>query len=60
VIEIYCMGDSKLYDKEFDRSNIKEEYMFRASNTATQTQGSDEVEGENEVNMNIICDRDNY
>jgi hypothetical protein len=49
--------DSKLYDKEFDKCDANEEYMPRASNTAAQTQGGDEVEGENEVTMNTICDR---
>jgi hypothetical protein len=51
------MSDSKLHDKGFDMSNANEEYMPRASNITIQTQGGDEVEGENEVIMNTICDR---
>jgi hypothetical protein len=31
--------------------------MPRASNTTAQTQGGDEVEGENEVTINTIRDR---
>jgi hypothetical protein len=49
--------DSKLYDNKFDKCDVNEEYMPRASNTTAQTQGGDEVEEENEVTINTICDR---
>jgi hypothetical protein len=49
--------DSKLHDKEFERCDANEDYMTRASNATTQTQGGDEVEEENEVTLNTIHGR---
>jgi hypothetical protein len=49
--------DSKLYDNKFDKCDVNEDYMPRASNTTAQTQGGDEVEGESEVTINTIRDR---
>jgi hypothetical protein len=39
--------DRKLYDKEFVRCDANREYIARASNALAQTQGGDEIEGEN-------------
>jgi hypothetical protein len=50
--------DSQLRDKEFERCDADEEYMPRASNVEEQTQDDGhEIDGENEVTMNIIRDR---
>jgi hypothetical protein len=52
------VSDSQLRDKEFERCDAYEEYMPRASNVEEQTQDDGrEIEGENEVTMNIIRDR---
>jgi hypothetical protein len=50
--------DSQLRDKKFERCDVDEEYMPRASNVEEQTQdGGHEIEGENEVTMNTIRDK---
>lgn len=46
--------DNKLRDKEFDRCDADEGYLPRA---VTQTQGDENVDGENEETMNTIRDR---
>jgi hypothetical protein len=49
--------DSKLNDKELSKCDANKEYMPRASNTASQTQGANKVEGDNEATMNTIHNR---
>jgi hypothetical protein len=50
--------DSRLRDKKFERCDADEEYMPGASNVEEQTQDDGrEIEGENKVTMNTICDR---
>lgn len=62
-IIIACMAlhnfirDSKLRDEEFDKCDEDEDYMPEAAQAATQPQGDDDPEEENEATMNTIRDR---